>query len=208
MKNGILFFFHMGRITTVARLAVIPCSMLILQAVPGSIGFWTYVILTGIMLLLALVHTPSDRAMLGVVERFRQEVHHEMKRLCQIRDDEYYTVLEGYRKTGDMRLRRHVGTDVIYPAPITLVYAEKEQKRCLVIAQKNLLSPDPPTYELVSLTSTSELKALRVDAPADQEEEKVVELTLYTKKHPDGITVFARNDYHYREFLAGVRKEF
>ena len=207
MKNGILFFFHMGRIATVARLAVIPCGMLILQAVPGSIGFWTYVTITVIALLLALVHTPSDRAMLGTLEHFRQEAHVEMKRLCQIRDDEHYTVLEGYRKTGNMRLRRQVGTEMIYPSPITLVYAEKERKRCLVIAQKSLFTSDPPTYELFSLTSASELKMLRIEAPADQKEEKVVELTLYTKAYPNGITLFAKNDYHYREFVAGIQKE-
>ena len=64
MKNGILFFFHMHQIATFARIAVIPCALLIPQAVPGSIGFWTYITLTLITIFLSIVHAPSDDAIL------------------------------------------------------------------------------------------------------------------------------------------------
>lgn len=203
MKNGLLFFFHMGQITTVARLALIPCVMLIPQAVPGSFGFWTYVTLTMIAFLLSVIHAPSDRTMLSILRVFRQDVYSEMKRLCQIRDDEYYVVLEGYQKTGSMRLQRCMENEVIYPYPITLVYAAKENKRFLVIAQKNLLSSDPPTYELIDLTSASQLANLHIEG-AIFSDDKVAEVKLYTKGHADGIILYAKNNYHYREFLAGI----
>ena len=99
MKNGLLFFLHMGQISTIARFAVIPFVLLIPQAVPGSIGFWTYIILAIASFLLAILHAPSDRSMLYTLKHFRQHVYHEMKRLCQIRDDEYYFTLK--KKTND-----------------------------------------------------------------------------------------------------------
>ena len=204
MKNGLLFFLHMGRITTISRITIIPFALLIPHAVPGSIGFWTYITLTLIAFFLSIIHAPSDRTMLNILKQFRQGVHYEMKRLCQIRDDEYYVVLEGYRKTGTMRLQRCLENEVIYPAPITLVYAEKEKKRFLLIAQKSLLSSTPPTYELLDLTSAPKLAELRVEATAT-EDDKVAELKLYTKDHPDGITVYAKNNFHYREFVAGIK---
>lgn len=207
MKNGILFFLHMGQIATIARFTVITFALLIPQAVPGSIGFWTYIILAIVSFLLAILHAPSDRTMLIILKHFRQDVHHEMKRLCQIRDDEYYTVLEGYRKTGTMRLQRCVENEVIYPNPITLVYAEKEKKRFLLIAQKSLLSSAPPTYELLDLTSAPKLAELRVEC-ATTEDDKVAELKLYTKDHPDGITVYAKKNFHYREFIAGIENVY
>ena len=206
MKNGILFFFYMGRISTAARLLFFPFLSLIWQARPYSFGFWVYVSLTVLALAFSMIHSPSDRAMMSVLEHFRQEVRHQMKKLCQIRDDEYYVVLEGYRQKGAMRLYRQIGTELVYPHPITVVFAEKESRRCLIIAEKSLLTSAPAKIETIAIHNATLAQSIRVETQADEENDKVVSLTIYVKDDPNGITLFAKNDYHYRDFMAAVRR--
>ena len=63
----------------------------------------------------------------------------------------------------------------------------------------------PTDYEMIHLHEPEEAEALRVTVQVDPQSEGVVELTLYTKHAPHGITVFAKNDFHYRDFAKAVQ---
>ena len=104
-----------------------------------------------------------------------------------------------------MMLRRRVGRDVVYPFPTSFFYGERGNKRFLMIAKKSLLKAGPADYEMIQLHEPQEADALRVTVQVDPQSESVVELTLYTKHAPYGITVFAKNDYHYRDFVKAVQ---
>ena len=203
MKRGILFFYNMGKITTAARIAIIPLAWTLTRFVPPAffVCLWLFVL----SLIVAMIPAPSDKAMMRVIEKYREEAKRQMSEESQIRDTERLIVLHGYRKSGTMGLRRHVGRDVIYPFPTSFFYGERGNKRFLMIAKKSLLNGAPVDYEMIQLHEKEEAEAVRVTAQVDPQSEEVVELTLYTKHAPHGITLFVRNDYHYRDFANVVQ---
>ncbi len=203
MKRGILFFYNMGTITTIARIAIIPLGWTLTRFAPPAFFFSLF--LLGVSLLVAMIPAPSDKAMMRVIERYREDALRQMSEESMIRDKERFIVLHGYRKGGTMALRRRVGRDVVYPFPTSFFYGERGNKRFLMIAKKSLLKEEPTDYEMIHLHEPEEAEALRVTVQVDPQSEGVVELTLYTKHAPHGITVFAKNDYHYRDFAKAVQ---
>ena len=203
MKRGILFFYNMGRITTAARIAIIPLAWTLTRFIPPA--FFVSLFLLLVSLLVAMIPAPSDKAMMRVIENYREEAKRRMSEESRIRDMERIIVLHGYRKGGTMRLRRHVGRDVVYPFPTSFFYGERGNERFLMIAKKSLLKTAPVDYELIQLHEPEEAEAVRVTVQVDPQSEGVVELTLYTKHAPYGITIFAKNDYHYRDFVKAVQ---
>ncbi len=203
MKRGILFFYNMGKITTVARIAIIPLAWTLTKFVPPA--FFVSLGLLILSLILAMVPAPSDKRMMRVIEKYREETKRQMSDESEIRDAEKFIILHGYRKEGGMKLRRHVGRDVVYPFPTSFLYGERGNKKFLMIAKKSLLKSAPVDYEMIRLHEPEEAAAIRVEVQVDPEHEDVVELTLYTKHAPYGITVFAKNDYHYRDFVKAVQ---
>ena len=203
MKRGILFFYNMGKITTAARIGIIPLAWTLTRFAPPAffVSFWLFVL----SLIVAMIPAPSDKAMMRVIEQYREEAIRQMREESIIRSTEQLIVLHGYRKGGTMSLCRRVGRDVVYPFPTSFFYGERGNKRFLMIAKKSLLKAEPTDYEMIRLHEPEEAEALRVTVQVDPRSEGVVELTLYTKHAPYGITVFAKNDYHYRDFVRAVQ---
>ena len=203
MKRGILFFYNMGKITTIARLALLPLIWTLTRFAPPA--FFVSLGLFVLSLFVAMIPSPSDKAMMRELEKYREEAVQQMSVECEIRNTERFIVLHGYRKCGAMRLCRHVGTEVVYPYPTSFFYAERGDKRFLMIAKKSLVNTAPVDYEVICLHEPEEAREVRVTVEVDSQSESVVELTLYTQNAPQGITVFAKNDYHYREFVKAVQ---
>ena len=203
MKRGILFFYNMGKITTAARIAIIPLGWTLTRFVPPA--FFVSLCLFVLSFLVAMIPAPSDKTMMRELEKYREEAERQMSLESKICDTKRFIVLHGYRKGGTMRLRRQVGRDVVYPFPTSFFYAERGNKRFLMIAKKSLLKATPVDYEMIQLHEQEEAKAVRVTVQVDPQSEEEVDLTLYTKHAPYGITVFAKNDYHYRDFVNAVQ---
>ena len=203
MKRGILFFYNMGKITTAARIAIIPLAWTLTKFLPPA--FYVSLGLLVLSFFMALIPAPSDKAMMCELEKYRQEAKQQMSEASKICNAERLVVLHGYRKCGSMRLRRHVGREVVYPFPTSFFYGERGNKRFLMIAQKSLLKASSVDYELIQLHEPEEAKEVRVTMEVDPQSEEVVELTLYTKHAPYGITIFVKNDYHYRDFVKAVQ---
>lgn len=197
----------MGKITTMARIAIPVCALMLWRVVvPLSPAFWFFIVLLAAAMVVALIHAPSDKAMMQILELHRKDVAQKMKELCEIKDDQYYVVLDGYRKDGKMKLCRRVGTEVIYPYPTTFVFAQKGEKRRLLIVQKTLLAPATAEYEFWDLSDPQLARGVSVSSCVDPENDKVAEITLFTDRYPKGITVFAKNDYHHRDFVKAVQE--
>ena len=203
MKRGILFFYNMGNITLGARIAIIPLAWMLARSVPST--FFGILALLINSLFMAMIPAPSDKSMMRVVANFREEVKRQMSDESEIRDTEKFIILHGYRKAGNMRLRRRVGRDMVYPFPTSFLFAERGNKKFLMIAKKSLLKPSPVDYEMIRLHEPEEAESFSVTVQTDPQDEEVVELTLYTKHAPYGITIFAKNDYHYRDFVKAIQ---
>ena len=203
MKRGILFFYNMGNITLGARIAIIPLAWMLARSVPST--FFGILALLINSLFMAMIPAPSDKSMMRVVANFREEVKRQMSDESEIRDTEKFIILHGYRKAGNMRLRRRVGRDMVYPFPTSFLFAERGNKKILMIAKKSLLKPSPVDYEMIRLHESEEAESFSVTVQTDPQDEEVVELTLYTKHAPYGITIFAKNDYHYRDFVKAIQ---
>jgi hypothetical protein len=203
MKRGILFFFNMGNITLAARIAIIPLAWTLTRFLPPA--FFVSLTLLIISLIIAMIPAPSDKSMLRVIANFREEVKRNMSYECEIRDPEKFIILHGFRKAGNMRLRRQVKREVVYPFPTSFLFAERGNKKFLMIAKKSLLKSEPIDYEMSCLHEAVEAEAFRMTVQIDPQVEEVVELTLYTKHAPYGITIVAENDYHFRDFVNAIQ---
>jgi len=203
MKRGILFFYNMGTFTTIGRIALLPLIWMLTKFIPPA--YYVCLVLFVISLILTVIPAPADRTMLQVIEKHREETNRQMREISGIRNEEKFVILHAYRKKGAMKLRRRVGRDVIYPHLASFVFAEHGDKKFLMIAKKSLLKATPTEYELIKLHDASELESFRVEWDPDAKSEAVAQLTLYTKNAPEGITVFAKNDYHYRDFVKAMQ---
>ena len=104
-----------------------------------------------------------------------------------------------------MRLRRQVKSKAIYPFPTSFLFAERGNKKFLMIAKKSLLKSEPIDSEMICLHEPGEAGVFRITVQIDPQVEDVVELTLYTKHAPYGITIFAENNYHFRDFVNAIQ---
>ena len=203
MKRGILFFFNMGNITLAARIAIIPLAWTLTRFLPPA--FFVSLTLLIISLIIAIIPAPSDKSMIRAIANFREEVKRQMSYECEIRDPEKFIILHGFRKAGNMKLRRRVRSEMVYPFPTSFLFAERGNKKFLMIAKKSLLKSEPIDYEMICLHEPGEAGAFRMTVQIDPQVEEMVELTLYTKHAPYGITILAENDYHYRDFVNAIQ---
>ncbi len=203
MKNGILFFFNMGNLTMIARVAFIPLVWMASRTNPTALFFPIYVGLAVISFLLCFVHAPSDKAIRQTLKRFHEDVKEKLRNDYGFRRDESIVYFRGYKKSGKMRLRRRLDHDVVYPFPTVLIYAERSGKRAIIVAQKSLIKPTPAEYIYIDLDGAEDL---RVTSLVEEDNDKIAAITVSCTLLDEPITVYAKNDYHYRDFMAAMKQ--
>ena len=149
MKNGILFFFNMGNIALIGRIALIPLVLMVFRTVPTSMFFPIYVILAAFCLILCFVHAPSDKSMRYVIKRFYEDIEETLADDYGFRRKENIVYLSGYQKRGKMRLHRRLDHDVVYPYPTVFIFAARSDKRAVIVAQKSLIKATPAEYTYI-----------------------------------------------------------
>ena len=149
VKNGILFFFNMGNIALIGRIALIPLVFMVFRTVPTSMFFPIYVILAVCCLVLCFVHAPSDNSMRYVIKRFHEDVAETLADDYGFRRKENIVYLSGYQKRGKMRLHRRLDHDVVYPYPTVFIFAARSDKRAVIVAQKSLIKATPAEYTYI-----------------------------------------------------------
>ena len=201
MKNGILFFYNMGNLTMIARVTLIPWVFMAFRTNHESMFFPIYIALAVVSFLLCFVHAPSDKAMRYTVKRFHEDINEKLGEDYGFRRKENIVYLSGYRKRGKMRLCRRLDHDVVYPYPTVFIYAERSDKRAVIVAQKSLLKPVPAEYVYIDLDKT---ERFQVTSLVEVDNDKIAMITVTCGELPEPVTIYAKNDYHYRDFLAKV----
>ena len=201
MKNGILFFFNMGNLTVIARVAFLPLVWMASRTNPTALFFPIYVGLAVISFLLCFVHAPSDKAMRRVITRFHEDLGEKLRDDYGFRNKENTVYLSGYQKKGKMRLCRRLDQDVVYPYPTVFVCAARSDKRAVIVAQKSLIKATPAEYVYIDLDKAEHLQ---VTSEVDEGNDKIAVITLACSELIQPITIYAKNDYHYRDFVAAV----
>lgn len=203
MKHGILFFFNMGNLTMIARIAFLPFVMMVFRTNPEALFFPIYIALAVICFLLCFVHAPSDKAMRHTLKRFHEDVKEKLRDDYGFRRDESIVYFSGYKKSGKMRLSRRLDHDVVYPYPTVLIYAERSDKRAIIIAQKSLIKPTPAEYLYIDPDA---VKSIEITSDVEEDNDKIASITLSCELLNEPITVYAKNDYHYRDFMAAMKQ--
>jgi hypothetical protein len=204
MKNGFLFFWNMGRITTGARIALLPLIYLaFFQVRPMGIAFFTCLALLAVALLLSFIPAPSDKKAKATLERFRSEHKEEMMSRCGFVNDEGILLLHGYAEEGNMRLSRTLGREVIYPVPLDIGFANHLGKGRLLIGKRTLIKPLPAEYFFLR---DEELTAVRIEMTTESETEEVARLTFSHPALPENLTMYVKNDFRVRDFLEGMKE--
>lgn len=202
MKHGILFFFNMGNLTMIARIAFLPFVMMVFRTNPEALFFPIYIALAVLCFLLCFVHAPSDKAIRQTLKRFHEDVKEKLKDDYGFRRDESIVYFSGYKKSGKMRLRRRLDHDVVYPYPTVLIYAARSDKRAIIVAQKSLIKPTPAEYIYIDLDSAEDIQ---VTSLVEEDNDKIAAITVSCALLDEPITVYAKNDYHYRDFMAAMK---
>lgn len=202
MKHGILFFFNMGNLTMIARIAFLPFVMMVFRTNPEALFFPIYIALAVLCFLLCFVHAPSDKAIRQTLKRFHEDVKEKLKDDYGFRRDESIVYFSGYKKSGKMRLRRRLDHDVVYPYPTVLIYAARSDKRAIIVAQKSLIKPTPAEYIYIDLDSAEDIQ---VTSLVEEDNDKIAAITVSCALLEEPITVYAKNDYHYRDFMAAMK---
>lgn len=197
MRTGILFFFNMGFITSVARKALIPLIIMlvgnfyVLSPFKSVIStfFW-------IALLISAIPAPSDRRILRLRDRFYAETVHVAAEICSVIHEEIVLYINGYQKKNAYNLCRQIKAETIYTTAACVAYLEKGGEHVLIVGQKSLISKAPATFKRIPLSLEHP-----VEIRVKEQEEGMIEMEFLALP---GIILEAKLDYHYRTMIEAL----
>ena len=153
MRTGILFFFNMGFITSVARKALLPLLIMLLGNFYILSPFQSVIsVFFRIALLIAVIPAPSDRAVLRLRDRFYAETVHQAAAVCAVLHEEIVLYTNGYQKKDGYNLCRQIKAEEIYTTAACIAYLEKSGERVLMIGTKSLISKKPAVFRRIPLS--------------------------------------------------------
>ena len=197
MRTGILFFFNMGFITSVARKALLPLLIMmvgnfwVLSPFQSVItpAFW-------VTLVIAAIPAPSDRALLRTRDQFYAETVHVAAEICSVLHEEIVLYLNGYQKKNSYNLCRQIKAETIYTTAACVSYLEKSGERVLIVGTKSLISKKPAEFRRITISPEKPVE-IRV---------RVVEESMIELEFPclPGVIIEAKLDYHYRTLIEAL----
>ena len=197
LRTGIFFFFNMGHITKVTRLALaLMTAAILLRSTFLSSSLFMSVYFA--VLFVSLIPAPSDKSMLRLIDRFYSETVKRAGDACELLHYEIVVPFRAFLSTGKYNFCRHIGTSEIYTHAAGAAFVEKSGKRFLVIGTKSLISARPAKFYEIDLNTDP------VTIATQPLEEDRVELRITCNAIPRGIVIHAKNDFRYRDFLAAV----
>ena len=204
MRNGILFFFNMGKITMIARVAIIPIIFMIMRSLGQVFWFFFYCALLVLAMILGLIPAPSDRSVMLLLDRHKQDFDKMIQNKCNSSNSESAMKLDGYRVKGRMILKRHKGTKMIYPHPAFFAIAKGADKQYWFFASSfSLTNKKPPKILCCPLKSNE----YEISAELDGEDfSKTAYLTLKCEMFPNGESFVVDRNYRLRDFIAQVKE--
>ena len=204
MRNGCLFFLNMGRITTGARIAILPLIYLtFFQVRPFGVAYFTCMVLLVLSVLLSMVPAPSDRTAKRTIDRFRYEHKEEMMDRCGFANDSELLLLYGYAEDTKMWMKRALGREMVYPYPVAIGFAFHLNRGRLLIGKRSLLRPKPAEY---CFLKDEELSGISYEMHIETDNEEVARLTLRHAALPEELTIYVKNDFCVRELVESLEK--
>ena len=197
MRTGILFFFNMGFITSVARKALLPLLIMMVG------NFWVFSPFQSVItpafwftLVIAAIPAPSDRALLRTRDRFYAETVHVAAEICDVIHEEIVLYLNGYQKKNAYNLCRQIKAETIYTTAACVAYLEKGGQNVLIVGAKSLISGKTASFTRIPLDAEHPMK-VRVSMQA----EDMVEVEF---DRLPGVIIEAKLDYHYRTLIEAL----
>lgn len=201
MKNGFLFFLNMGRITTIARISIVPLFLCVINIPFHSILYTLSCILFVLSILLSIIPAPSDKVVDKIIAGFQSDLQQRLLHCCRVKNGDV-VILRGYEKSGKMILRRQLGKNVVYPHLAAIGFCTTKNKTVLVIARKSLLSNELAKYQEIECNSNTRFC---IETNVINNDETVIELKFSVEGTKDQIIMFAKSDYHYRDLLSAIQ---
>ena len=188
----------------VARVAIIPIIFMIFRSWGQVFWFFFYCALLVLAMILGLIPAPSDRSVMQMLDRTKQDFDKLIQNKCNSSNSENAMRLEGYRVKGKMILKRHKDTKMIYPHPAFFAIAKGADKQYwLFVSSFSLTKKRPPKILCCPLNSNE------YELSADfggEEFSKTAYLTLKCEFYPDGETFVVDKNYRLRDFLAQIEE--
>lgn len=201
MRNGILLFMNMDKIRSIARWILLPVFFFIFTVRFGSPVFFIGIAVLVLSAFLSFLPTPTEKDLQRVVNDFQTQLKEQTLHAATAKNEDLVIPLHGYQMRGKMFLKKQVGKDVIYPHLVSLSLYHKENNCTLVLGTKSLFSVSPAVYTKLQLTPD----LLTVASDEAIEHEGVITLTISAPELAEPITLFVKNDYHYRDFMNAIK---
>lgn len=194
MKHGILFFLNMGKITTAARILLIPSFLFIWRTRPLSFAFYFLIVLCAVSFVLSFVPAPSDKRAQANIEKFNSEVILKMQEVCYIKNKDDIMLLKGYEKIGTMKMSRRLGKEVVYPHPVVLAFGMRKETPVLMIARRNLLKASATAYVFLELGDETKI------AMGVENDGSIAKMTIHTDVLAAPLCLYTESTYHLKDF--------
>ena len=206
MKTGIFFYFNMGHITKIARIAFVALAAILIFRTRFLSAFYpVYSKMFIISIFLSIIPAPSDKRFVNFLERFYQHVMQKTMDTCDLKRDNLVLMIKAFVNGGKYQLGRCYKNHMIYTTAVGAAFVEKSGKRFLVIGKKSLIWSSPEQYTVIDLN----LEAPRITARVQEDEDAGDHAVIHVESAslPDGIDLICFVDYRYRDFMAAM-KEF
>ena len=194
----------MGKITMIARVAIIPIVFMIFRSFGQVFWFFFYCALLVLAMILGLIPAPSDRSVMLLLDRNRQDFDKMIQNKCNSSNSENAMKLDGYRVKGKMILKRQKGTKMIYPHPAFFAIAKgADRQYWLFVSSFSITNKKPP--QILCCPLNSDEYEISADFGGD-EFAKTAYLTLKCEHFPEGETFVLDRNYRLRDFLAHIKE--
>ena len=206
MKNGIFFFFNMGHITKIARIAFLALAAILLFKTRFLSAFYpVYSKMFVASIILSVIPAPSDKRFASFLERFYQHVVQKTMDTCDLKRDNLVVMVKAFVNGGKYQLGRCYRNRMIYTTAAGLACVEKSGKRFLVIGTKTLIWSKPEQYTVIDLNLEKVCITTRIEADEDAGDHAVIHIEAPSLQK--GIDLICFVDYRYRDFMEAM-KEF
>ena len=200
MKNGYMFFLNLGSITYMARILLFVVA-LIFVSVDGFFERMFILACIVVLIIISSIKAPSDKDVLRGIEFFRQRFKEKIKESGHTYSMQNVKVIEAYKLKGKMKMRRMVGRDIIYPHLFSIALAPSDKGKLMLYADELCLlkKGDPSFCECLV-----DISAIEISSCIDDDDADVVYIELKCKDCKaldEGVSLVAKNDFHYREFI-------
>ena len=197
MKNGYFFFLNFGNITMVARLVLILSIVGMIYFSPGDFMFWACMAICALSIVFSIIPAPKDRHVMYAMRFFYEDFEKVLNTRFDVMNMEKLALVKGYKKNGRMLMKRYIDKKAVYPYPVVFASNRVHNDSFVYIGEMTLLSKKEPIYTKCNTKD----EGFSISWETDPDNERVAYVTVTCEKYPEGITMIAENDFHFRALI-------